>query len=78
MPRPLNPDLRIPWKISMPATLAGRVEWLLMSPIHGKPIYSSRGKLIIALLERWVAEQSGNENLPEIPSLTELRGQPNA
>jgi hypothetical protein len=57
MSRPLNPDLTKHWKISLPATLAGIVEFYLFDPLHGKPIYGSRGKLIATLLENWVREQ---------------------
>lgn len=75
MPRPFNPDLSTPWKISMPATLAGKVEYVLLDPIHSKPIYGSRNKLIVALLERWLAEQTGTprDQLPHVPSVMELR-----
>lgn len=77
MPRPPNPDLLLPWKITMPATLAGTIEFMLLDPLSSKPRYASRGRLIIALLERWVAEQRGTpENeLPRIPTLEELRAQ---
>ena len=57
MPRPFNPDLTKNWKISLPATLAGTVEFYLFDPLHKKPLYGSRGKLIAELLEKWVAEQ---------------------
>jgi hypothetical protein len=57
MSRPLNPDLTKHWKISLPATLAGIVELYLFDPLHGKPIYGSRGKLIATLLEEWVRQQ---------------------
>lgn len=78
MPRPLNPDLTKPWKISMPATLAGKVEFVLLDPIHAKPLYGARTILISALLEWWLARESGNPNTPHVPSLTELREQANA
>jgi hypothetical protein len=57
MSRPLNPDLTKHWKISLPATLAGIVEFYLFDPLHSKPIYGSRGRLIAALLEDWVRQQ---------------------
>ena len=57
MGRPFNPDLTKNWKVSLPATLAGTVEFYLFDPLHKKPMYGSRGKLITALLENWVAEQ---------------------
>ena len=46
MGRPLNPDLTKHWKISLPATLAGTVEFYLFDPVHGKPLYGSRARLI--------------------------------
>lgn len=58
MPRPQNPDLTKYWKICLPATLAGRVEFLLFDRLHNKPRYGSRGQLIKTLLEDWVAQQS--------------------
>jgi hypothetical protein len=73
MPRPFNSDLSTPWKLNMPATLAGKVEYLLLDPIHQKPIYASRNKLVVALLEWWLARESGSTFLPHIPSVIELR-----
>lgn len=74
MPRPFNPDLSTPWKINVPATLAGKVEYTLLDPIHSKPLYGSRNKLIVALLEWWLARESAVEReLPHVPSITELR-----
>jgi hypothetical protein len=57
MGRHVNSDLSIDWKICLPATLAGRVEHLLMNPITGKPKYGARSKLIEELLSGWVREQ---------------------
>jgi hypothetical protein len=75
MGRPVNDDLNKPWKLLMPATLAGRVEYILIDPIHSKPIYGARNKLVGALLEWWVARESGTppEHLPHVPSVAELR-----
>lgn len=80
MPRPFNPDMSTPWKLNMPATLAGKVEFLLLDPIHQKPIYASRNKLVVSLLEWWLARESGrdDDSLPHIPSVIELRGNRNA
>ena len=72
MPRNPNADLLKPWKIAMPATLAGRIEYALLDRITGKPKYGARNALIAALLERWLAEQVGND-IPHVPSLEELR-----
>ena len=57
MPRPFNPDLTKNWKISLPATLAGTVEFYLFDPLHKKPAYGSRARLIATLLEEWVDRQ---------------------
>lgn len=57
MGRPMNPDLTKNWKISLPATLAGTVEFYLFDSLHGKPLYGSRARLIASLLEGWVADQ---------------------
>jgi hypothetical protein len=73
MPRPFNPDLSTPWKINMPATLAGKVEYMLLDPIHGKPIYASRNKLLVSLLEWWIAREQGYNTTPHVPSVVELR-----
>lgn len=75
MSRPYNPDLSLPWKINLPATLAGRVELALLDPIHQKPIYGSRNKLIAALLEHWLAREAGHPDtqLPTVPTILELR-----
>jgi hypothetical protein len=67
MSRPLNPDLTKHWKISLPATLAGIVEFYLFDPLHGKPTYGSRGKLIATLLEEWVSEQKRAVSPPLAP-----------
>lgn len=72
MARPLNDEPTVDWKILLPAPLAGRIEFMLTDPIHQKPIYGARAKLIRALLENWIAEQSGSPPLP-VPTLMELR-----
>jgi hypothetical protein len=69
MSRPLNPDLTKHWKISLPATLAGTVEFYLFDPLHGKPTYGSRGKLIASLLENWVREQKEAAGAQSAPPL---------
>lgn len=66
-------DLIRSWKITLPATLTGRVEYMLLSPVHQKPIYGARARLIEGLLEHWVAVESGNEVVPPLPSLQDLR-----
>jgi metal-responsive CopG/Arc/MetJ family transcriptional regulator len=49
----------VQWKISVPGTLAARVEMLLFDPTHQKPGYAKRSQLITDLLSRWIAEQTG-------------------
>ena len=73
MPRPMNDDLYTRWKLVVPATLAGKIEFMLTDPVHQKPIYGTRTKLITALLEEWIAKQRQAEVLPPVPSLAELR-----
>jgi len=71
----MNPDLSKPWKLNMPATLAGRVEFVLLDPVHQQPIYGARVKLVSELLERWLAEQSGTppDQLPHVSTIEEIR-----
>lgn len=55
--RKYNPEPSKAWKIHLPASVAGAVEFQLMSPITGKPTYGTRGALIEALLRKWLSEQ---------------------
>lgn len=75
MARPFNPDLTRNWKLSLPATLAGKIDFVLEDPVTRKPIYGSRNKLVAALLEQWLARESGKAEaeLPAIPTLAQLR-----
>lgn len=57
MPRPQNPDLTKNWKICLPATLAGTVEFYLFDRLHNKPKYGSRAQLLTRLLSDWVIDQ---------------------
>lgn len=57
MARPQNPDLTKYWKICLPATLAGTVEFYLFDRLHNKPRYGARGELLARLLSDWVVEQ---------------------
>lgn len=70
--RPVNDDLIRPWKLGLPATLAGRVEFALSDPLTKRPIYGSRNHLVEKLLEWWLARESGSE-LPPVPTLLDLR-----
>lgn len=72
MPRPANPDLSITWKVPIPATLGGKVEFLLLDPMTNRPIYGARVKLITRLLDAWVSGLEGRPSAPP-PTLEELR-----
>lgn len=61
MARPFKPDLIKKWKISLPATLAGTIEFYLFDRIHNKPLYGSRSALVEALLEEWVAKRQAEQ-----------------
>lgn len=75
MPRRRNPDFIRPWKLTLPATLAGKLEHVLTDDLTGRPIYGARVKLVTALLEDWLAEQAGRsvDQRPRVPSLEELK-----
>jgi hypothetical protein len=78
LPRHFNPDLIIPWKLSMPATTAGRVSAALLDPVHQKTIYGARVKLVDELLRWWLAREAGtpSDQLPHVSSIFELRSNP--
>lgn len=73
MPRPRSPYLRADYKLSLPAPLCAEVDLLLEDPLTKKPKYGARSKLIEALLREWLSRQKG-EDLPPVPTLTELKG----
>lgn len=54
MPRHVSPDLMKDWKIVLPATLAGSVEFELLDKSTGKPRYGERSRLIAQLLSDWL------------------------
>ena len=68
MGRPNNPDLTKYWKICLPATLAGAVEFYFMDKLHHKPKYAARAKLITELLSTWLNQQK----VPNYPSHEQL------
>lgn len=76
MGRPVSDDLLKSWKVVLPATLAGRIEYMLRDPVLGKPLYGARKKLIEASLEWFIARECGSP-LPHIPTLEELRAMEN-
>lgn len=57
MARHCNSDLSKDWKIVLPATLAGAVEYELLDSVTGKPRYGERSKLVGALLTEWLASR---------------------
>lgn len=52
-----NPDLFKKWKVCLPATLAGAVEFHLLDPVTRKPSYGARSELIATLLRDWLSRQ---------------------
>lgn len=68
MGRPNNPDLTKYWKVCLPATLAGAVEFYFMDKLHHKPKYGSRAQLLTELLSNWLNEQK----VPNYPNRDEL------
>lgn len=57
MPRPPSLERQKKWKLSINATIAGRVELELMDPVHRKPIYGERSKLVEQLLSEWLEKR---------------------
>jgi len=68
MPRRCSPDLTKDWKIVLPATLAGSVEFELLDPLSGKPRYGERSRLISQLLSNWLAERGKKVPVNEPPA----------
>lgn len=68
MPRRPNADLSKDWKIVLPATLAGAVEFQLLDVNTGKPRYGERSRLIGYLLNNWLASRGTKLPLDEPPS----------
>lgn len=70
--RPPADDFYRQWKIHLPATLAGQVEFLLLDPVHGKPRYGARAKLMEKLLSDFMADEAKvNSFLLELNTLSE-------
>lgn len=70
MPRDNSGELRTEWKISLPATLAAQVEFLLLDAVHGKPTYGARSALIGELLRRYVEETDFDLNKTPTPEVS--------
>lgn len=68
MPRQCNPDLMKDWKIVLPATIAGSVEFELMDSITKKPRYGERSRLIAYLLSEWLRTRGRDVPLDIPPS----------
>lgn len=80
MSRKPNPDLLVAWKLHVPATLAGQVEFLLHDGIFNKPKYGSRAQLIEGLLAWWIAREKNIRHgrapdaaLPSVPTAIEIQ-----
>lgn len=54
-PRKLDPVIE--WKLTIPESLAARVEFQIFDPVRGKSKYGARSALINRLLAKWVEEQ---------------------
>lgn len=78
MARRCNPDLSKDWKIVLPATLAGCVEFELLDPNTGKPRYGERSRLINYLLTEWLAARGRRlpNDLPPAPDLVPEKATP--
>ena len=61
----------VKWKLSPPADVAGKIEFMLFDQIHGKPRYGARNRLIAELLRAWIDSQEGRPPRP-VPSLEDL------
>ena len=46
------------WKVSIPTSVAARIELLLSDALTGKPKHGARARLITTLLTEWLATQS--------------------
>lgn len=80
MSRKPNPDLLVAWKLHVPATLAGQVEFLLHDGIFNKPKYGARAQLIESLLDWWTTRERNirrgrppTEGLPDIPTAIDIQ-----
>lgn len=69
MPRRCNTDLSKDWKIVLPATLAGSIEFELLDAGTGKPRYGERSRLIAALLTEWLARRGKQLPLEDPPAI---------
>lgn len=64
--RPYREGIQVKWKLSLDASIAGRVENILMDPMTGKPRYGARARLVEELLKRWALDfEAGTTDLNE-------------
>lgn len=45
------------WKVSIPTSIAAKVELLLTDPYTGKPEHGARSRLLTQLLVNWLANK---------------------
>lgn len=60
MPRKPLTDRPTEWKLSIPSSLAARIELRLVDPLTGKPKHGARSRLVNELLRAWLSQQLGN------------------
>lgn len=66
MSRPYREGIQTKWKLSLDATVAGRVEHILLDPLSGRPRYGARARLVEELLKRWALDiERGTTDLDE-------------
>lgn len=51
-------DPPVEWKVTIPTSVAQRVEIALVDPARGKPRFGARAQLITQLLREWLARQA--------------------
>lgn len=62
--RKAHSDPPVGWFVSIPGTLAAKVELLLFDPATAKPKYGGRSGLMQMLLREWVEKQQHVEESP--------------
>lgn len=51
-------DTRKEWKISIPESVAAKIELLLADPLTGKTKHGARSRLIVGLLQDWLKKRN--------------------
>lgn len=75
MSKPRSTAILTEWKLSIPASLASRVDLLLLNPLTNKPRYGERSKITALFWETYLSQMSAREApngtmilpLPNIP-----------